>query len=86
MPDGVQPGQPQQIQLPLVVVGADDVPVLYGNFFVVQQSQDEVILNVGQVAPPVLLGTQEQQLQQAQQVGYVPAKVVARYDQAHLGR
>ena len=66
------------IQVPVLFVGADDTPILYVNQFVVQHQQNEFIITVGQIAPPMLLGTEEQQRQQAKQIAYVPVKVVAR--------
>lgn len=60
------------------LVGADDMPLLYANHFVLQREQDEYILTIGQIAPPVLIGTPQQQREQARQIEYVPARVLVR--------
>lgn len=66
------------VSVPLVYVGAEDVPILYANQFVSQFQADEFILTVGQVAPPILLGDESEQREQAERLSYVPVKVVAR--------
>ena len=66
------------IALPLVFVGAEDVPILYANVFVAQFQQDELLLTVGQVAPPILLGDEGERREQAERLSYVPVKVMAR--------
>ncbi len=67
------------ILLPVVYVGADDVPVLLTNQFVIQHEQNEFILTLGQLSPPILLGTDEEKREQAKNVAYVPIKVVGRF-------
>jgi hypothetical protein len=67
-----------RVRVPVLFVGVDDTPILYGNQFVIQHQQNEFILTVGQIAPPMLLGTEEQQREQAKQLDYVAVKVVAR--------
>ena len=74
MPDDEAP-----ITLPLVYIGAEEVPTLYANQFVIQYDRGDFILLMGQVSPPILLGSDEEQRAQAKQVGYVPVKVVGRY-------
>jgi hypothetical protein len=71
-----EPREP--IRVPVVFIGAEDTPVQYANQFVVSHQQDEFILTVGQVTPPLLLGTEAEQREQAQQLAYVPVKTVAR--------
>ena len=66
------------IPVPLVYVGIDDVPILYANQFIIQHQQDEFIISIGQVSPPVLLGDEAEQREQAERLSYVPVKVVAR--------
>jgi flagellar motor switch/type III secretory pathway protein FliN len=70
--------EPEFMPLPLVYVGIDDVPILYANQFIVQHQQDEFIISVGQVSPPVLLGDEAEQREQAARLSYVPVRVVAR--------
>jgi hypothetical protein len=68
----------EELTIPLSFVGAEDVPVLYANQFVVQFMQDGFILTVGQLTPPILLGTGEEKREKAKQLSLVPVKVVAR--------
>ncbi len=65
-------------KIPIVYLGAEDVPILYANNFVIQSHQGDFILTVGQLSPPILLGSEEDRRQQVEQVSYVPVKVVAR--------
>jgi len=69
---------PGEISFPLVYVGAEEVPVLLANVFVSQHEQNEFILTIGQLVPPMLFGTDEERLEQAKKVAYVPVKVVTR--------
>ena|SRR5438093_3342027 len=78
-----EPEGPDQrgVQVPIVWVGTDEVPVsLVNNFFAqfVQPDQDEFILTFGTVVPPPLLGTREQMEEQARAVSFVPVRAVAR--------
>ncbi|SRR5712692_1221497 len=69
------------IQIPLVWVGSEEVPILFANAFIaqfVQPDQVEFVLTVGQLVPPALLGSQEQIEAQAKAVSFVPVKTVAR--------
>jgi cytochrome oxidase assembly protein ShyY1 len=69
----------EEIRLPIVYIGTEDVPVALANQFVIQHQQNEFILTVGQIAPPILLGTDEERREQAKNVAYVPVKVVGRF-------
>src|SRR5215210_6976265 len=69
----------QGIALPVAYVGVDDVPIQFANQFVVQIEEEEILLVVGQMSPPVLIGTPAQQAEQAKGVPFVPIQVVARY-------
>jgi len=68
----------EQVGVPIAFLGIEDVPVLYANHFIIQHNQNEFILSVGQLSPPILLGTPEEQAEQARQLSYVPVKIVAR--------
>lgn len=71
-------GKPPQKSVPLAIIGGDETPMLYANHFVIQNQQNEFILTAGQIAPPMLMGTDEEKAEQLEQVDYVPVKVVAR--------
>lgn len=67
------------IEVPIVWVGADELPVLYANQFVAQVDRDEVFLTVGQMLPPPILGaTEADRRESAKTVQYVPVRPVAR--------
>ena len=67
------------IQLPIVWVGAEDVPIVLINQFIGQVGlQDEVVLTFGQLAQPPLVGTPEEQEEQAREISFVSVKPVAR--------
>jgi hypothetical protein len=59
--------------------GADDTPMLLANQFAMGTEEDEINLIVGQFQKPVLIGTTEERLQQANQLGYVAVNTVARF-------
>lgn len=66
------------ITLPIVYVGGEDVPILFVNQFVIQHQPGEFVLTVGQITPPILLGSPEERREQAKKLTYVSTKVVAR--------
>ena len=66
------------VAVPVVWVGADELPVLFANQFVAQVDRGEVFLTVGQMQPPALLGTVEERKQQAEQLQFVAVKPIAR--------
>jgi hypothetical protein len=76
------PEDPHAIQVPVVWMGVEDVPILHANAFVSQfdpQTFDSLILTVGQLTPPAIAGgTIEEREEQARQVAYVPIKPVVR--------
>ena len=67
------------ISLPVVYIGAEDEPILFANQFVIQHEKNEFVLTVGQLQPPILLGSPEERKEQAKKLTYVPIKVVARF-------
>jgi hypothetical protein len=71
--------EPESVNVPVVWVGAEDVPVLLANQFVAQVDKGEVFLTVGQLVPPAILGaTPEERRQQAENIQFVPVKPIAR--------
>ncbi len=70
--------EPETFTAQVAWIGADDVPVLFANQFVVQIDRGEVFVTIGQLVPPALLGTEEQRREQAAQIQYIPIKPVAR--------
>jgi hypothetical protein len=66
------------IAVPIVLAGFEDLPVLMANHFIIQHEVDQFILAVGQLVPPPLIGTEEEQREQALQLTSVSVKIVAR--------
>jgi hypothetical protein len=74
------------IDVPIVWVGVEDIPIQYVNQAIGQVGRGgEFFLSLGQLTPPPLVGTPEQQAEQAQQISYVPIKPVARLGLTRLG-
>lgn len=68
----------ERIELPLIIIGADDVPIMFSNVMLVQHEQQEFMITFCQYSPPLTLGPPEAQLEQMKNMPYVPVKVVAR--------
>lgn len=68
----------ERVEVPLFVIGAEDVPIMFSNLMVVQHEQREFIINFGQYAPPLTLGPPERRLEQVKAMPYAPVKIVAR--------
>lgn len=61
-------------------VGPEEVPIQFANQFLGQvQPPGEIIVSVGQIAPPAITGTPQEQVQQLQGWPFVPIKVIGRY-------
>ena len=71
---------PNKLSFALAFDNEKRVPTLASNHFVVQITEDGAFLTIGQVDPPLLLGTPEEQLEQAQGVPYLPIKVLGRFN------
>jgi hypothetical protein len=71
--------QPGRVDIPIVWVGVEDTEILFANQFLVQFNQQEILLTIGQLTPPVILGPVEQQVQQAERLSYIPVKTVGRF-------
>jgi hypothetical protein len=68
----------EAVSVPLFIEGAEDVPILFANLMLAQHQQNEFILTFCQYAPPPILGSAEDQIEQVRNMPYVPVKVVAR--------
>jgi hypothetical protein len=71
--------QPDSIEIPLAFIGAEEAPMQAANSFVVQHQADEFMLTVAHVAPPLLVGTPEEQARQGSQLPFLPVNVLGRY-------
>ena len=72
--------EPQgDIAIPIVWVGNEDVPIYAVNNFTAQYTErDEFLLTLGQITPPLLLGSDEEKRAQAEKISYVGVTAVAR--------
>jgi len=66
------------IALPFFFIGTEDVPIQLSNLQVVQHVQEEFIITLAQFAPPLVLGTPEEQREQMKAKPYLPVKTLAR--------
>jgi hypothetical protein len=78
MPEETPPAGPM-IQVPVVWVGVDDLPVYHVNQFVATVSPTVVFLTLGTLAPPAILGgTDEERLAQVRSIDFVQIRPVVR--------
>ncbi len=70
---------PNRIELPLSWVCLDEHPVLLANQFLIQMGgREEFVLSLGQLVPPPLVGTPDEQAEQASEISFVPVRPLAR--------
>jgi hypothetical protein len=81
-----EPLNPALVRAKIIWEGVDRLPVMAANQFLVQLSASEpqnmvsdVVLTVGYLAPPLLLGTEEEQREAAAQLDHVSVQPVARF-------
>jgi hypothetical protein len=70
--------RPESVQIPLVWIGAEEAPILMVTSFLGQSQDDEIVLTFGQMTPPILFGSEEDRLQQVQNIHYLPVKTIAK--------
>ena len=74
--------QPEGINVPVIWLGVEDVPILLATAFVSQfdgQTLDSITLTVGQVTMPAIVGrTDAERQEQLEQIAFVPIKPIAR--------
>jgi hypothetical protein len=76
----------QEAVLPIRWMGTEDIPIVFVNQVLGQVGrQGEVVLSFGQITPPALLGTPEQQREQAKDIDFLPVKPVARLALTRVG-
>lgn len=71
----------QSLSLPVSWVEVDQADVVAANQFAMayNPTTGESVLTVGHVAPPMLLGTEEDVRQQAEKIQFVPIRTVGRF-------
>lgn len=71
---------PEAIPLHLRWEGTQEIPIDFINQFAVQPGDlSEIVVTFGQAATPPLMGTPEEQAEQARQIEYLPIKPIARF-------
>lgn len=65
-------------EVPIVVTGIGNTPMLFSNMCYVQHHQTEFIITFCELQPPILVGTTEEMARQAAALDIIPARVVAR--------
>ena len=69
----------ERLALRAAWIGLDDVPIVFVNQILGQvDDQGELIITFGQATPPVLLGTEEEQRDQARNIQFVQVRPVTR--------
>jgi hypothetical protein len=77
---------PEEFGLPLAWIGLDDQPIILANQFISQVGQqEEIVISIGHVAPPVLIGTPQEQFEQAKRIPFVAVRPVARISMSRVG-
>lgn len=66
------------LQIPILWIGVEDLPLTAPNQFVGQSDGDWAYLTIGALTPPMLLGTPEEQEEAATRLGYVQVRPIAR--------
>src|SRR3970040_2224479 len=66
------------IALPFFFIGTEEIPIQLSNLQVIQHVQQEFIITFAQFAPPLVIGTPEEQREQVKAKPYLPVKTVAR--------
>lgn len=72
-------GEFGRIQVPVVWVGAEELPVQFANAFLGLVAPNEIFLTLGSILPPLISGeTVEEREASARSVSYVQAKPIVR--------
>src|SRR3954467_4836448 len=72
-------------QIPLVWADPEDVPFSYVNQAVFQSHQGTLLLTLGTVAPPPVLGTNEEKQKAYESIPFLPVRVQGRFSMDRAG-
>jgi hypothetical protein len=65
--------------LPVVWVDNEEKPVVLANQFLLQAvTAEEFVMSIGQVSPPAVIGSPDDQRKQLEQIPFAPVRTVAR--------
>ena len=67
------------VRIPMVLLGANDTPIIFVNWMSVSHQGTEFVLTLGQYSQPVAVGDDSQRREQLSRIGAVPIKVVGRF-------
>lgn len=70
--------EPESVQVRVAWIGVDDTPIQFVNQVLTQFNENEFIVTLGQLSPPVILGDENERREQAEALEYVPVMPVAR--------
>ena len=73
-----KPPESVLVALPLVWMGVDDADITFVNSIAVQSQNDEIIILLGQQAPPLIMGAPAEVVKAARSLTHVPVKVAMR--------
>jgi hypothetical protein len=76
--DSVDESSAAGFTLPVIWSGWETTPLQFANQFILQHNGPDVFLTVGSLAPPVLVGSQDEMRAQAEAMSHVPAQIIAR--------
>jgi hypothetical protein len=68
-----------EFEVPIVWVDVDQTPIQFANQFISQYQAHEFVLTIGQLAPPMIIGTPEQQTEQVENLAFVTVRPLARF-------
>ncbi len=76
--------QPQLPEVPISWVGFDELPILFANQLLVQSAGPrELVITFGQLTPPPIVGTIEEQREQLEEIPFVPVRPLVRLSVTH---
>ena len=77
--------QQQSVEVPLAWTGLDSLDALTANeFLITPDAHDDLLhLTVGFVSPPVLMGSDDEQMQQLRDLRYVTVRALGRFALTH---
>jgi hypothetical protein len=79
MADAGKGETPETFQARAVWIAPEEETIQFANQFAVQFLGETFVVSMGQVAPPMILGTDEERQQQAESISFLPVKTLGRF-------
>jgi hypothetical protein len=74
----------ERLEMRVAWVGVEDMPIVFANQLIGQlDDRGEAIITFGQASPPILIGSPEEQKQQAAAIPFVQVRPVLRLGVSH---